>query len=127
MEKARSAVTQLKSLVEPHQDVKKEQDEIKRRQEAATKKLRENVAVRQKLQAINARYLVLIGSESAQTRGFQLERVMYEVFELFDLDPKASFKNLVEQIDGTFSLEGTEYGSNSVKRLSERLGCPSAG
>lgn len=109
VEKARSAVTQLKSLVEPHQDVKKEQDEIKRRQEAAAKKLRENAAVRQKLQAINARYLALIGSESAQTRGFQLERVMYEVFELFDLDPKASFKNLGEQIDGAFSLEGTEY------------------
>lgn len=109
VEKARSAVTQLKSLVEPHQDVKKEQDEIKRRQEAAAKKLRENAAVRQKLQAINARYLALIGSASAQTRGFQLERVMYEVFELFDLDPKASFKNLGEQIDGAFSLEGTEY------------------
>jgi hypothetical protein len=109
VEKARSAVTQLKSLVEPHQDVKKEQDEIKRRQEAAAKKLRENAAVRQKLQAINARYLALIGSENAQTRGFQLERVMYEVFELFDLDPKASFKNLGEQIDGAFSLEGTEY------------------
>ncbi len=109
VEKARSAVTQLKSLVEPHQDVKKEQDEIKRRQEAAAKKLRENAAVRQKLQAINARYLALIGSESAQARGFQLERVMYEVFELFDLDPKASFKNLGEQIDGAFSLEGTEY------------------
>ncbi|MBL3605704.1 hypothetical protein JMN21_00315 [Pseudomonas syringae pv. actinidiae] len=110
VEKARSVVTQLKSLVEPHQDVKKEQDEIKRRQEAAAKKLRENAAVRQKLQAINARYLVLIGPESAQTRGFQLERVMYEVFELFDLDPKASFKNLDEQIDW-----GVFLGGNRVR------------
>jgi hypothetical protein len=31
------------------------------------------------------------------------------LFELFDLDPKASFKNLGEQIDGAFSLEGTDY------------------
>ena len=34
---------------------------------------------------------------------------MYDIFELFDLDPKASFRNTGEQIDGAFSLEGTEY------------------
>ncbi|ACV33995.1 hypothetical protein [Accumulibacter sp.] len=109
VEKARNAVNQLKQLVEPHQDVKKEQDDIKRRQELAAKKLRENAAVRQKLEAIKARYMALVGFDNAQSRGFELERVMYELFELFDLDPKASFKNLGEQIDGAFSLEGTEY------------------
>jgi hypothetical protein len=109
VEKARCAVNQLKQLVEPHQDVKKEQDEIKRRQELAAKKLRENAAVRQKLESIRNRYMALIGSDNAQGRGFELERVMYELFELFDLDPKASFKNLGEQLDGAFSLDGTEY------------------
>lgn len=109
VEKARNAVNQLKQLVEPHQDIKKEQDDIKRRQELAAKKLRENAAVRQKLEAIKARYMALVSSDNAQGRGFELERVMYELFELFDLDPKASFKNLGEQIDGAFSLEGTEY------------------
>lgn len=108
-EKARSAINQLKQLVEPHQDIKKEQDDIKRRQELAAKKLRENSAVRQKLEAIKARYMALVSSDNAQSRGFELERVMYELFELFDLDPKASFKNLGEQIDGAFSLDGTEY------------------
>jgi hypothetical protein len=28
---------------------------------------------------------------------------------LFDLDPKASFRNIGEQIDGAFALEGTDY------------------
>ncbi|WP_171435197.1 hypothetical protein [Pseudomonas aeruginosa] len=109
VEKARNAVNQLKQLVEPHKDIKKEQDEIKRRQELAAKKLRENAAVRQKLEAIKARYMALVSSDNAQSRGFELERVMYELFELFDLDPKASFKNLGKQIDGAFSLDGTEY------------------
>jgi hypothetical protein len=109
VDKARNAVNQLKQLVEPHQEIKKEQDEIKKRQELAAKKLRENAAVRQKLESIKTRYMNLIGSTNAQSRGFELERVMYELFELFDLDPKASFKNLGEQIDGAFSLEGTEY------------------
>lgn len=53
--------------------------------------------------------MTLVSSENAQTRGFELEKIMYEMFELFDLDPKAAFKNLGEQIDGAFSLEGTEY------------------
>src|SRR5699024_4491436 len=109
VERARNAVNQLKQLVEPHQDLKKEQDEIKRRQEQAAKKLRENSAVRQKLESIRSRYMALVSSDNPQTRGFELERVMYELFELFDLDPKASFKNLGEQLDGAFSLEGTEY------------------
>jgi len=109
VDKARNAVNQLKQLVEPHQDIKKEQDDIKRRQELAARKLRENAAVRQKLEAIRARYMALVSSDNAQGRGFELERVMYELFELFDLDPKASFKNLGEQVDGAFSLDGTEY------------------
>lgn len=109
VDRARNAVNQLKQLVEPHQEVKKEQDEIKRRQELAAKKLQENAAVRQKLESIKVRYMALLGSTNAQGRGFDLERIMYELFELFDLDPKASFKNTGEQIDGAFSLEGTEY------------------
>jgi hypothetical protein len=109
VERARNAVNQLKQLVEPHQEIEKAQDEIKRRQELAAKKLRENVAVRQKLETIKNRYMALVSSPDVQGRGFELERVMYELFELFDLDPKASFKNLGEQIDGAFSLDGTEY------------------
>lgn len=109
VEKARSAVAQLKQLVEPHQDAKKEQDEVKKRQEQAANKLKENKAVRLKLEAIKNRYMELVSSDNAQGRGFELEKIMYELFELFDLDPKASFKNLGEQIDGAFSLEGTEY------------------
>jgi hypothetical protein len=109
VERARDAVNQLKQLVQPHQEIQKEQDDIKQRQALAAKKLRENAAVREKLETIKGRYMALVGSDNAQSRGFELERVMYELFELFDLDPKASFKNLGEQVDGAFSLEGTEY------------------
>lgn len=109
VEKARSAVERLKQLVEPHKDLVKEQDEIKKRQSLAAQKLKENKAVREKLESIKNKYMVLVSSENAQTRGFELEKTMYELFDLFDLDPKASFKNLGEQIDGAFSLEGTEY------------------
>lgn len=108
-ERARAAVKQLKGLVEPHQQVQKEQDSLAQRQKAAAEKLKSNAAVRQKLEDVKARYMALVISTNAQGRGFELEKVMYDLFELFDLDPKASFRNTGEQIDGAFSLEGTDY------------------
>lgn len=47
--------------------------------------------------------------EESQERGYKLERILQHLFELFDLDPKASFKIRGEQIDGAFSFEGTDF------------------
>ena len=63
----------------------------------------------------------LVISTNAQGRGFELEKVMYDLFELFDLDPKASFRNTGEQIDGAFALEGTEF-LFEAKWKTERIG-----
>ncbi len=38
-----------------------------------------------------------------------MEKIIKELFDLFDLDPKASFKLVGEQIDGAFTFEGTDY------------------
>lgn len=108
-QRARAAIAQLKTLVEPHQNVQKEHDEFKERQKQAQAKLKASAAVRQKLEDIKVRYMALVMSPNAQGRGFELEKIMYDIFELFDLDPKASFRNTGEQIDGAFSLEGTDY------------------
>jgi hypothetical protein len=108
-ERARIAIAQLKRLVEPHLQAQKEQEDLIERQKKAAEKLKANVAVRQKLAEIKTRYMSLVMSRDVQGRGFELEKVMYDIFELFDLDPKASFRNTGEQIDGAFSLEGTEY------------------
>jgi hypothetical protein len=108
-ERARKAIVQLKRLVEPHDQMRKEQDDLVERQKRAAEKLRANAAVRLKLEDVKRRYMALVMSTNLQGRGFELEKVMYDLFELFDLDPKASFRNTGEQIDGAFSLEGTDY------------------
>lgn len=108
-DRARAAVSQLRASVQPHQEVKREADEIAERQRRAAEKLRSNAAVRQKLEDIKNRYMALVVSSNVQGRGFELEKVMYDLFELFDLDPKASFRNTGEQIDGAFSFDGTDY------------------
>lgn len=108
-ERANIAVKQLRELLDPHEQAEAERDDLAERQRRATDKLKANAAVRQRLEAIRSRYMALVTSSNPQDRGFELERVMYDLFELFDLDPKASFRNVGEQIDGAFALEGTDY------------------
>lgn len=107
--RARDAVGQLRQLVEPHQDKQREDEQADQRRKEREEKLKTNSAVRTKLRELNVRFMSIATGSNPQTRGFDLERLMYDVFELFDLDPKASFKNTGEQIDGAFSLEGTDY------------------
>lgn len=83
-ERARAAVAQLKQLVEPHQQAQNEGDDLAERQKRAAEKLRANAAVRQKLEDIKSRYMALVVSQNVQGRGFELEKVMYDLFELFD-------------------------------------------
>lgn len=120
-ERAKAAVEQLKQLVEPHQEIEEEQDRIAERQRLNTERLSVNTALQEKLEDIKNRYMSLVISTNAQGRGFELERIMYDLFELFDLDPKASFRNTGEQIDGAFALEGTEF-LFEAKWKNERIG-----
>lgn len=107
--RARIAIAHLKSLVEPHELADKEKQDYLRRQKEVANKLKANLAVQEKLLEIKGRYTELATAGDSQERGYKLEKLMYDIFELFDLDPKASFRNTGEQIDGAFSLEGTDY------------------
>jgi len=109
VEKAKNAVKALKSLVDTHDQKVKDEDDIIKKRRVAAEKLKSNQAVIKKLEEINERYSKLILSGKPQQRGYELEQMMYDMFSLFDLDPKASFKNIGEQIDGAFSLDGTDY------------------
>lgn len=107
--RAEEAVNHLKELVEPHKEIVEEQENVEKRKKEYAERLRTNKAVREKLSELNKQFSTIAISLNSQGKGYELEKLMYDIFELFDLDPKASFKNTGEQIDGSFSLEGTEY------------------
>lgn len=46
---------------------------------------------------------------NSQQRGFKFEKFLNKLFVFFDLDPRSSFKIVGEQIDGSFTHEGTDY------------------
>ena len=51
----------------------------------------------------------IVCESDAQKKGFLFEKFLYDLFGYFDLDPKRSFRNDGEQIDGAFSFEGNDY------------------
>lgn len=108
-DRARAAVATLRRLVEPHQKAVDEQQTREERRKREAEMLKSKDAIRQGLESLKQRYMALVSATDPHGRGFDLERLMYDLFELFDLDPKASFKNLGEQVDGAFSMEGTDY------------------
>jgi hypothetical protein len=108
-QRAKDAVEHLRALVETHVSADEEQERAEARQARESERLASSGAVRQKLSEIRSRYMEFVVSTDTQGRGFALERIMYDVFELFDLDPKASFRVVGEQIDGAFAIDGTDY------------------
>ncbi|WP_373077464.1 restriction endonuclease [Fusobacterium varium] len=48
-------------------------------------------------------------SDTPQFRGFQFEKYLRKIFEVYDLEPRGSFKITGEQIDGSFILYNEVY------------------
>jgi hypothetical protein len=106
---AKAAVQALQGQIRGLSDFMGEEREIERRRQETHERRMRTDAVRQAVEQLTREYLDLLSSKDPQGRGYRLERVLYRLFELFDLDPKASFKVVGEQIDGAFSFEGTDY------------------
>jgi len=108
-EKAVISVLALSKMMEPHQNLIEEQNKIEERRRVALEESLKRKGVQEKLDEIKRKYLILIAEENSQSRGYTLEKIMVELFELFDLDPRASFKVRGEQIDGAFTFDTTDY------------------
>ncbi|MGE6402247.1 restriction endonuclease [Bacillus cereus] len=108
-ERAKASVYDLKRIIEDHDAQLKKEAVIRKKRIENMEKIKSSQALLTRLDDIKQIYSKLVISKDHHRRGFELEKVLYNIFELFDLDPRASFRNIGEQIDGAFSLEGTDY------------------
>jgi hypothetical protein len=108
-ERAKNAVVALKKLTIQHYDLMEEEKRKEQKRKKAYEKILKNKGVSERLEVIKKEYFNLISSADPQKRGFKLEKVLKKLFILFDLDPKASFKIIGEQIDGAFTFDNTDY------------------
>jgi hypothetical protein len=105
---AKQAVAALRKYTAPHQAVVDEKEKFEARRAAAEKERSAATVFQRELEELKANYLLLL-IDDPQRRGFALEKLLRRLFELFDLDPKASFRIVGEQIDGAFTFDSTDY------------------
>lgn len=106
---AKKSVEALRIQIKGHQDLVDEQKLQEERRQKAYEKTLKVTGVQEKLDKIKDDFYKLVGSDNPQARGFQLEKIIKELFNLFDLDSKASFKIAGEQIDGAFTFESADF------------------
>jgi restriction endonuclease Mrr len=106
---AQEKVEALRAHVKGHLDLLKEREQATERREAAQQKRTSSVAFKNKLEELKEKFSTIAMSSNHQQRGYDLEPFLNELFILFDLDPKSSFKIAGEQIDGAFTFDKNDY------------------
>jgi hypothetical protein len=106
---AKQTVEALRKQVIGHQDLIEQLKKQEENREKAYENTLKTQNVKDKLDEIKKDFYQLISSTDAHARGFSFEKIVKELFALFDLDPKASFKIQGEQIDGAFTFENNDY------------------
>lgn len=108
---ARDCVAALREIRDQEGRQKAEltkQKEEKRKEEQANQEYVRSKATEQaelKRKALLGDFYTLCAQSNAQARGYALEKLLNELFEFEGLSPKGSFKNIGEQIDGSFAFK----------------------
>jgi hypothetical protein len=104
-----AALTTLRDQVEPYRKLRTKADEATRRRREEDAKAAVQRAISEKLLELRHLLYELTSEADHQKRGYALEKLLNRLFALYDIDAKASFRIVGEQIDAAFTFEGTEY------------------
>lgn len=107
--KAKKAVEALRKYTSDYQKIWDEKRQADEKRTAYAKKLEELSFFKSQLEDLNKEYCQLVTTNDLQNRGYRLEIILRKLFDLFDLDSKASFKIEGEQIDGAFTFDSVDY------------------
>jgi hypothetical protein len=107
-EEATAALASLRAQVLPYRRMRSEAEavEVRREQDRERSKAQQGVAL--KLNELREQFMTLHQQEP-QERGYSLEKFLNKLFSLYDIDAKGPFRIVGEQVDGAFTLEGTEF------------------
>ena len=108
-EQAEASVIVLRKLVKEHDiEIKKKEIEAKQR-EAKIAEAKRGSHFQSKLEQLKIRFYEFHASDDRRKSGYGLEAILYDLFNLFELDPKSSFRRVGEQIDGDFVHTGDQF------------------
>lgn len=108
-EKGESALAQLRKVAGEYDELVLEQRRKAKERASEVEKHIASSSMTLKLEELNNRFMEFWSSEERQARGYGLEQLLYDLFLMFELNPRGSFKNTGEQIDGAFIHDSTDF------------------
>lgn len=109
VKRAKKCVEKLRNQTKGYFDAIDELRKAAEKREENISKVKMTIYFAEKLEELKAKFFEIAINANSQQRGFQLEKLLNELFLLFDLSPKSAFKILGEQIDGAFTYDSNDY------------------
>ena len=103
------AIRDLNEKVASFRASREEEVESERRKQEERARAELRAATSEKLKELLSSFQKMLSHPDPQARGYALEQLLNDLFTLFDIDAKSSFKIRGEQIDGAFTFQSTEY------------------
>jgi hypothetical protein len=106
---AEHALEHLRALVKEHDAAKATEEEEREARRKRVEEAKKGRVFQERLADMHQRYMELLGNGDEHQRGYDLEKLLNELFALFELAPHAPFKRRGEQIDGAFLLDREHF------------------
>lgn len=104
------ALRNLKALALKEDLVRREAlEDVKAKQKERIDRAREASERKRRLDELNKIFSSLVTSSDAQSRGYSLEDLLKELFEVSEIEYHKSYKTPTGQVDGQFHFEGFDY------------------
>jgi hypothetical protein len=107
--RAKNSVDKLRAQTNGYFDTINELRRAEGKRFENIEKIKQSISFAEKLEELKIHFFEIAANLNAQQRGFQFEKLLNDLFHLFDLDPKSSFKITGEQIDGSFTFDNDDY------------------
>jgi hypothetical protein len=109
LKRAKQTVEKLRNQTKGYFDAIEELKKAEAKRDENIQIIKSNVYFSQKLEELKRAFFEIAINTDKQKRGFQLEKLLNDLFALFELSPKSSFKIIGEQIDGAFTFDSTDF------------------
>jgi hypothetical protein len=106
---AENALEHFRALVKEHDAAKVTEEEEREARRKRIDEAKKERAFQEKLEALQRQYMELVCEGDENSRGYSLEKLLNQLFQLFELAPHAPFKRHGEQIDGAFVLDREHF------------------
>lgn len=109
IKRAQDAVAALRKHAAGYFQLKEEQEKVEARRSVFANIQKEKESFANMIGVLKDDFMRLVAEPNPRIRGFAFEKFLNSLFELFDLEPKESFRIVGEQIDGSFTFDGNDF------------------